>query len=584
MKQQITHFFRQHYLAIIFSLLVGAISVAPQFVARYSIGSDYKGIPFIYTANEDVYLARIQEILDGHFLVGSSFFYEYKNLKSLMPPTGELFFYALPIMLTGVSLVKFLIFSKFLFPAILFFLVYLLIYKLSNNPQFLSSKINALVGGLFVTLGYDLIDYKNTVIILSGKKEMFMLPLWTRPVNPVTGAILFFIFLLLLWAIIKNRRHYLFLPAGAILGLMVGYFFSWGMAMAIASMLVVIFLGRRQYKIFKNLFLTIILGLLLSLPYWIYALGSLSIKDNRATSLKNGMFFTHAPIINKVLVATALVFLISWAIERLIFKKKDTGEASAWWWFCLALIFGGFIAFNQQVLTGRMVWPYHFVQYTIPVSIVVVMVILANCLKPRFFKTWFLAAVIISGLVVGLNLAAVRGWARVYPDYRKLQGYADFFSWINKNTQKDCVILVKEPVENLTLLTPAFTHCNVYTAPWVFSGIPEDRVRHNYLARLKLNGVKPEDARDYMINNAGSVRVYFFRDWQELLSQDTSEAWLMELINELTLDYKKFIQKDFISELKKYRLDYIVTEEPLENDLAGLPFVIKLDKLYLYQL
>jgi len=47
------------------------------------------------TANEDFYLARIQEILDGHPSVGSPAFSEYKNEPPLSPPVR--YFFSVPV-------------------------------------------------------------------------------------------------------------------------------------------------------------------------------------------------------------------------------------------------------------------------------------------------------------------------------------------------------------------------------------------------------------------------------------------------------------------------------------------------------
>ena len=75
------------------------------------------------TPNEDFYLARIQEILDGHPLVGSSAFYEYKGEWSIQPPTAEMI-YALPSLIFGFAPASVLVASKFVLPFILFLAVY----------------------------------------------------------------------------------------------------------------------------------------------------------------------------------------------------------------------------------------------------------------------------------------------------------------------------------------------------------------------------------------------------------------------------------------------------------------------------
>ena len=184
---------KTHHAAIAAAFLVGVIYITPHLIFQWSLGDAYRGIPMMQTANEDEYLARIQEILDGHPSLGSPVFYEYKNEPPLAPPVGE-FFYAFPAMLMSISPVAVLTASRFLLPAILFILVYFLIYKmttLSVSPPWkegeekspspslkggggniLVAKITAITGGILVTLGYDLVDYRTVLGLLRGSAKV----------------------------------------------------------------------------------------------------------------------------------------------------------------------------------------------------------------------------------------------------------------------------------------------------------------------------------------------------------------------------------------------------------------------------
>ena len=144
-------FLKKNYLMLLCAFIVGLVSVLPHFLATAQLGRDYQGIPFIYQANEDAYLARIREVVDGHWAVGSAFFYEYKDWRPLVPSVGE-FLYALPTILFSIPLLSVMVASKFVLPAILFVLVYYLILRLSASPTALSIRINAAAGGLLVTL------------------------------------------------------------------------------------------------------------------------------------------------------------------------------------------------------------------------------------------------------------------------------------------------------------------------------------------------------------------------------------------------------------------------------------------------
>lgn len=573
MFKKIKLFIIQNYLALILALVVGVISVAPQFLYIIYLGDGYKGGYFFSTANEDVYLTKMQEIIEGHWRVGSPFFFEYKNLKPLVPPIGE-YFYAMPSLLLHVPLTKILVFSKFLFPAILFLLVYFFILELSLNKGLVGGKINAAVGGLFVTLGYDLIDYKTAWLQLLGQNTGNFL-LWTRPVNPIIGALLIFILLLIIWSIINSRKKYLFIPAGMTLALMVGYFFTWGISLSIIAVLIVLAVFKKDFFMVKQLGLTIFTALIASSFYWYNLIKSLLKSGNESLGEKNGMFYAHEPMINKVLLMISLIFLLL-TLYKLWKKENIKSAENNWWWFCLAIILGSWLAYNQQIVTGRTIWPYHFVQYTIPFSIVIGMIILGNFLRIKFFKTWVAVVAIILLAITAYNARSFIDYPKRFESSRREQVYSGAISWLNKNVAKDCVVLVvDDPGDSVGLEITALTHCDVYLSNWVFEGAPAERVYHNYLVLLRLAGVRDDQVKDYLLKNKEDIRGYFFENWKQLFSLTTDDGWLYAKIDQISLDYQKFYKQDFSQELKKYRLDYIMSE----GELAGrIKQELKIDK------
>lgn len=585
MFKKIKLFVKQHYLALTLALVVGFISVAPQFLYVIYLGNDYKGGYFFSTPNEDLYLSKMQEIIEGHWRVGSPVFFEYKDFKPLVPPVGE-YLYALPSLIFNLPLTKVLVFSKFLFPAILFLLVYFFIYQLTIKKELAGSKINAAVGGLFVTLGYDLIDYKTSWLLLIGKMKTVNLLVWTRPVNPIIGALLIFALLLMVWSMINNRKKYLFIPAGLTLALMAGYFFSWGISLSIIGALLIIFIFKKDFFAVKQLGLTIFVALLASLPYWYNLCKSLFQSGNENLGAKNGLFYTHAPMINKFLLMISLIFLL--IILYKFWKKENikSGENN-WCWFCLAMILGGWLAFNQQLVTGRTIWPYHFVQYTIPFSIIIGMIILGNFFRIKLFKVWVVAVTVILLSITAYNVRALAGYSEQYEAARSEQAYFGVINWLNKNAPKDCVVLVDDPAGYIGLKFTALTHCDTYLSNWIFEGATAGRIYHNYLVSLRLRGVKADRVKDYLLKNKADVKTYFFENWEQLFSLTADDKWLEAKIDQISLDYPKFNKQDFSQELKKYRLDYVVSEGELNKKtkdlLPELRFIDNLNSIYLYK-
>lgn len=575
-----SRFFKVHLLAIIFAVSVGVLYIAPHLVFIFSLGDDYKGIPIMQTANEDEYLLRIQEIIDGHWGLGSPLFFEYKDQPPLSPPAGE-FFYAVPAMVFGTSAVNILIASRFYLPLILFLLVYFLIWKLTREPVSVSGKMNAVVGAIFVTLGYDLVDYGWVLGLLSGKNILAgNLLIWSRPVNPILGAIFLFSFLILVWGVIQNTKKIksAIFFASVFLALMIGsYFFSWGIAAAVLAVLILIYLFKKEYAISFKLALIFPLGFLFSAPYWYAAWRAASSPWYQESVLRSGLFLTHYPLFNKLLIA-ALIF---YAILFLFFREKFKQglNLSGWHWFSLALVFGGLLAYNQQILTGRTIWPYHFVQYTIPLAMVIFMTLLYNIIREKNKYVWkvFVSVIAVSSLSLGAY-TQLNALNKSYSRYIPLQRYASLFDWLNSQ-KNGCVVLEigeGKEFDNFDNYIPAFTHCDLYDSKWVFSLMPEERIYHNYFTRLFLNGITPENIEEYIARNPGEVGSRLFTNFKELFNvkdfPDFKDGGLEKRFVELADKYKEFFKKNIISELKKYRLDYILINGKItrqESDLVN---------------
>lgn len=566
-------------LAIAGAVIAGAFSVMPHILAVRAIGDEYKGIPFMYLDDEEIYLSRINEIYDGHKSVASPYFFEYKDSKVLVPPIGE-YFYAILGKLTGTSPEEVLVFSKFLFPAILFLLVYFFARLLL--PTSPSGALTALAASFLVTLGYDLADFRYALNIFGGEFDSTRSFIWTRPVNPITGAILLFTFLIFLYKYILTGKKYLIAVSGLVIALMTGYFFSFGVALSILGVSGAAYLYKKDYKKFGGIISAGVIGFFLSSPFWLEVYRSMTGSSFGYPPERNGLIYMDDPIINKVLLFSLAIYLCSLYVCRKERKELDTK-----WIFMGAMIVGSFLAFNQQIITGMVIWPYHFVQYTIPISIITALGAMYYSFGVRFQRTWSVLcalAIVISMTFAGLIVAT---YSYAIPDFKNRQKYQELFSWLNSNAAKDCVVLVAEHREKLARFIPAFTHCNVYISTYTFVAVNPVRVLHNFLVDLRLRGITPETAEKYIRENEMEARAFFFEDWHHLFGQSVDEERTERMIKNLAGEYAKFYRKNFSEELNKYRLDYIASESPLPPEILRLlPKIKSLGEIgdyYLYK-
>lgn len=575
---------KTHFLALFVATIVGFIYLAPNIFFIASLGDDYQGIPMMKTPNEDFYLGRIQEILDGHPRVSSFVFFEYKDQLSLTPPIGE-FFYAVPSFLLNVSPITILIASRFYLPFILFLLVYFLIYNLTTPTGGLAHKANAMAGALLVTLGYDLVDYRSLWSLAKGAIEPGGFLLWARPVRPILGVIFLMSFLLVLWPLVRKIRpqKVYILGASLLLAVMVpSSFFDWGTAVSITAALTVLYLFKKEYGIVRNLIIVLLLAFLWSSPYWYSVWQSSHHEWYEASALRTGLFYTHYPLMNKFMLAVLLVYTLLTAFA--FFKNKKSGVSPPpgspiqriggyfqdWHLFCLALILGSLWVYSQQIITGMTVWPYHFVQYTIPFGMIVSSVLLYTIIKKESTYVWGLGVFVMisASLLLGIYTQA-GAYHRFYSRYADLQSYASLYHWLNQQ-EKDCVILlgnIPAEVSNLDTLITAFTHCNIYNSNIVESFMPDERALHSYFVHLLFRGVTAENVEQYVQENEDETRGYLFSNWKSLYGvtdfPDFKDTKLEKRISDLPQNYREFLSKDIRAELNRYRLDYILSDGPL---------------------
>lgn len=561
-------FIIRHRLALTIAFLVGVISFLPYALMPLVLGSSYQGVPFFYQDAEDVYLSRIQEVLDGHVSARSPIFYEYKDVQTVLEPFGE-WFYALPAFLFSLSATTVALGAKFLFPILLFLLVYALVIRVLETDDDLALW-SALVAGILVTLGTDFIHPHYFYQVLQGAFDYPYLSLWTRLVNPITGALLFFSFLHILLSLIKRAGVVSVVIAGILVGIQSGYIFTFILSGIVLIGACVTALATKRYRLLFAFIAVGVIGLMINIPYLISIVGGMGTAEGLSASLKNGLFVTHIPLWNKFLTLVGAVLLgslfIPWSASTILARVRER-----WWWMSFVVILASYVALNIQVVLGKTVWPQHFVQYSVPLGFIV-LVLVAYALAKRMSLESLWRAASIGVICVSFALQAGTVWSAtsVTEDFVRRQEAAPLFSALN-SAQGDCVVLVSEKREFINRLIPAYTHCDTYSSSYIFM-VPEERIRHNFYLELRLAGVTPSTIRSYLTTYDDDVRLYFFRHWGDAF-YNQADAWLSRVYpplesrafldakkEELIQGYAEFVLEDFETQITKYRVDYIVVD------------------------
>jgi hypothetical protein len=550
---------QKHAWGICFALLVGLIAVAPTILAPLSLGEAYRGIQYLPLNDEETYRARIHEILDGYYTVASPFLYEYKDTSPVaMLPVNE-WLYALPAFLFGLSFV--IVAGKFLLPALLFFFVYLLARRLLKDDT--SATLTAVTVGLVVVFGTDLVNYQSVIPALKGLAPVNPL-LWTRLVNPIVGAVEIFAFLYLLARVWEGDRRFV-IPAGVVFALTVGYFFSFGIAVSILVLLFLAALWKKEYGFVRHAAYILLLSLVLDAWYWYQTLFSVSGPAGRALAERNGMSFTHMPVLNKMLLLATLFVLVSYGYVR--FRHLHTGYKNVWI-FLAALILSSWLVFNQQIVTGREIWYYHFVQYTVPLSLIAIVVALHISWRFVTPRLWRFSMCGLLGLLLAFGLFSITSFIPRADLFAKTQQYESIVSFLNANAPRDCVVLTVD-AEEVERLIPAYTSCNTYSTSVIFAGVPEERILHNYLLRLRLSGVTANNVHAYLLAHESDIRNYFFDNWAELFGSG-DDSFVQGKTALVEKAYLAFLAGNLQKELQTYRMDYLLTTAPIPESLPGL--------------
>lgn len=578
-------FLYEHRQALFVMILVGFIAGFPQVIARKALGPSYQGIPYLIHDSEAEYMNRIQDIIDGYTNVSSPVFFEYKDSISFMPPTGEYLFYIFPMKFFGLSISNIIFYSRFIHPAILFILVYYLLFSLLNRQDTIA-KISAISGALLVTVGYDVSDYKSFINYLLHGEFISSGFLWDRLVNPITGALLLFLLLILLNRITsKDKKNISTFLASLTLSCMIGYIFSFAMGFGIALLLSAVYFYKKEFNIAGRLLVVPVSATLINLIYFYEVFSTMSGRVSLSDPRKNGLFYTHEPLLNLISIATLLFIIVCF----LFFYKKDTySKDKSWWLFGSVIVASCVLVYNQQIITGRAVWPQHFVQYTIPLCILIGTVYLHNIFR---FRAKFLLA---TAIVLMLILSAVSAYRIInsanytLPNYLELQSFSGVIDYLNQNAGKDCVVYVVSKYDSdINRFIPGLTSCNVYHSFNIYGGVPEDRVMHNLIVDLRIKGIKKQDINEHFSDNFVYMRKYFFRDWNDLYY--LPDKWLKRVGDKEEIDhyfdtmeskiedeYAQSLTNSLYSDLSKYRLDYFVVDKELQPEFSKnkYPFLL----------
>jgi len=532
----------------VFTILIGAIYIYPDIRFIIGEGENFKGITLTATNDEAFYLAKLNGVYKGDYRLANVSIYEHRNDLWLVPP-----YFMVGIGLIGKAFnipVPYLdIILSFLFPIIIFWLIYLLVFHLSGSWKLgILAACSILLGYAAFTTHYHI--FKDVILFKFSQSLWFL-----RPYSPQLTYTPFVLSLLLIYLFIDTHRiSTLFLVALSIASLNYIHLHLWAFLFSGLAAWLVFSILQKDSLIRKNIIIILVSSLFLGIPYWINHY-KVSLSPNYA--YLNEMFgteYSHRSIIPiaHILLSSIIVLL----------NRKSSPKS---FYFLLMFLVAGLLCLNQQIITGEIMGPIYFLTYTNKTFIILGLVVslnkirLPNSILKKFsddFKAYVLRGAFIVSIVALFSLALAQQnnyYNKNKKTFSKIQSMRGAFDWLNHNTEKEDVVLTDSLefgsflfLRTFTMYTKNYYYLNVEST----SLISKEERGARFLYAMRFFRYSPKEVESIL--NYGDGVIIFGLSTCYGLAEDVDE-YILKLIDR----YKELTNEDPISLINHYKVDYI---------------------------
>lgn len=546
------------------------------------------------THDETLYASRIRDVYDGNIFSRDAQTFEKKyapNPYSMFPfiVLGGFTF------MTG-SVQNTMIISDFLFPSIIFILVYFLMMLLTEN-KYVSSAC-----GVFVMFSEDIlrafpfVGIGQISYISSRLDNNITSPLtWLERLPYLEFVFVFFILsLIFLYLAIERGGKKYIIMSGITAGLLFyNYLYYWTFFLAGACFLFAIFLLKKDPTDVKKLATIVAIMLVVSLPFWLEYLNFNSQVYSKDFNDRIGIEYGR-----DVKIVTSLKLFS--ALGLFVFFTRVRNKA---FYMFVALLLGGIAAVNIQVLTGFTVQSPHWMiaanNQVVAMMLFYSFYQIIRCPErykelrafPNFIKSNYkkiCIVIIILFIAYGIRYKIVYS-ENTYKYFTLPSDMLQAYDWLDRNTSKDDVVL-SASVENVDLI-PVYTHDNNLLANVFFSSISEDELLDRLYTGYKILNVSPEFVGDMLDQEGDPAEAYFSGiSASSAPSREVFEKsmWMLSLVfdakytypevkpvpedvkNEIIGSYRNYTE-NLYTLLSNYRLDYIYIG-PYEKQISSRDF------------
>lgn len=376
-------------------------ALGPQIVLWYDRGAQWQGQYATFHADEYLYSAYLNTLIEGRPRQNDPFTGSFDPEKSSLPETAFSIQFVPSLILTSVAKV-FRLSASTMFIALAVFgavcasaSVYWLLSSITQDDQLAArgTVLVLIVGTLAGGQGLIGVVLKLDIVALG-------LP-FLRRYQPAFAFGGFFVFCALIWlalnaASIRKRLLYSALSGLVLIALTFSYLYLWTAAVAWLGCLVVLWTIFRWnidvVHVIQVVAITLVMFAVGLLPYQYLLSHRSSTLDELQTVIS-----THRPDLFRIpeLIGVLLLVALGIAVRRL--RQVDSHVIFAGS-FCLLPL----VVFNQQVLTGKSMQPFHFEVFILNYAVLIGAVILMASLWPQRFRSalpWVTAVCLLLGII-----------------------------------------------------------------------------------------------------------------------------------------------------------------------------------------
>ena len=521
--------------------------------------------------DERHYASRINEVYDGHYSIANPDLKEYKEAPHFWQPLSELII-GCSAKFIGLKIESLLVLSDFIFPFILFLIIYTLAYHLigSRTLALLCTcammMVNIFIFGPPQALIYWVLRFSNLDLapVLNPKSSF----LFSRTVNPQFNLIPFFLSLISIYGVVfrESKKYVVFS------GILIGSFFYcnfyyWSYVIGGCGLFSLYSLLKKDYKTVWKFIFSVLIGGLISLPYWVSAHELRSAPFFEEALNRTYMVYTHALYLPKIEILAIAFFLI-------FYPQKDRPYI-----FISSFLLAGLVCENSQVLTGMKMAPYHWTIYCQAPVLWLAYVLMVNNIGKRWPGNKYIILIkqkknVLASLLIFLAFFNAVHTQIIYtyatdrekgprafyekslPTWLGYQKLYPALDWLNKEGEKDSVVLAS--VWTSYLIT-SFTHCNILVGWHTHTYLISDQeLLERWLIKSYFFGVPVEKVYDVIEPNLDGICEICPWRWKE----EERPAFRLRLEE----TYRKLREESIQTWLAKYDVEYILFSQAERED------------------